>query len=874
MVAIIITILPLGIIQAQTTYSPFHDVPTTHWALPHIVKSEIRGVVSGYGNGVFKPDQTVTQLEAVVMAVRAMGLEKDANDVNQYVDTSALSLPTTWNARGFASVAIKKNLIDTSTFRHDAGASRAWTAQLLIRMIGMQGQLDSLAKTTFKDDNLIPIWAKPSVALAVEKGIISGMANPTGGFDYKPNDAVTRAQLATLISRSDRYMNDVQGQLPLGTIEKIDNNQITIVKKDNTKAVYRITTTSSLYNANYSPITTTQLVVNEPVRFQANAAGDIRYIEIVNRSDYNNLPQATKADAINGSIVQVYPEQKVIIVKQENNTLYTGSIVNDTILRNSAQNRSIVFADLQVGDTLELTVNGSAISTLNVTKAAQSGLLKGLIFAVDIEKGLLTLENSGRFSTYTFDDTVSVEYAAVRFATIRDLKKGDEIEIQIENEKVKKVKLITPFQQTNFSGSIVAVATSDNIVTILTSEATPKAYRVNNNTVFSIPDIVSGGIKDLEIGDQVTVAIDGQFISKISVTNRPTQESVKGQIVLINTTLSMITIELANKELRSYKYDNTLELQIESVSNPRLSDLSEGTYVALRVDKNTIRKITVNNTISGIIEGYDKTRNTVTIKHDGGTTTYTLDTGYDIHIFDINRPVLEDLTRGMEVIITLNQNRIRKIEVNKSITSMVTAVITDWDRLEIEDPTKTGDKVRYYIYDSVKFIIPGITNPKLSDFKVKDAVKIDFVGYDIKQIQVLPTMVGSVVSVDTARNIIDVRSRTENKNVAINNKLEVFSPAEVLMSISNLKANDYVKVITMNDKTKIYQTTAVDVEFYSVTQNRVYYYDSARSFRNMELDRDVQIWKDNTYYLPGDLKQGNQITMYHLNNQIIGIRVK
>ena len=70
--------------------SPFSDVPDSHWALPHIMKMELRGVITGYGNNIFKPDNTVTQLEAATMAVRAMGLQSETERTDLNIDVAII----------------------------------------------------------------------------------------------------------------------------------------------------------------------------------------------------------------------------------------------------------------------------------------------------------------------------------------------------------------------------------------------------------------------------------------------------------------------------------------------------------------------------------------------------------------------------------------------------------------------------------------------------------------------------------------------------------------------------------------------------------------------------------------------------------------
>lgn len=51
----------------------FTDVPASYWANSYIIKAAELGIVGGYQDGSFKPDNTVTYEQAVTMTVRATG---------------------------------------------------------------------------------------------------------------------------------------------------------------------------------------------------------------------------------------------------------------------------------------------------------------------------------------------------------------------------------------------------------------------------------------------------------------------------------------------------------------------------------------------------------------------------------------------------------------------------------------------------------------------------------------------------------------------------------------------------------------------------------------------------------------------------------
>lgn len=62
----------------------FTDVPVGHWANAYVGKAAELGIVSGYGNGIFGPSDTVTYEQAITMIIRFLGYESEAYAAGGY----------------------------------------------------------------------------------------------------------------------------------------------------------------------------------------------------------------------------------------------------------------------------------------------------------------------------------------------------------------------------------------------------------------------------------------------------------------------------------------------------------------------------------------------------------------------------------------------------------------------------------------------------------------------------------------------------------------------------------------------------------------------------------------------------------------------
>lgn len=871
---ICLTLIPFGAF-GQAASSPFTDVPTSHWSLAHVTKMELRDIITGYGNNIFKPENTVSQLEATTMAIRAMGLEREANNIGaSNVNTSIFDLPTTWNAAGYVSVAIEKGLIDTDNFRPNQGASRAWVAQLIIRMVGAETEAQSQASsTTFIDDFAIAANYKKYVALAAEKDIINGVRNNSGAYEFKPNNLVKRAELAAMISRSDRYMQDVEGQLPIATVQSITGQQVEVAKTNGNTDKHFTTSSTHMFNANGNQISTANLKENDLIRYAVNQAGVFTFIEVLDKQHYQEIPTVptVQQNMLQGKIAEHLPEASLIVVRDEEGVLHTHTYINNVTVRDSVTNQTLAITDLAEGDKVQVRLLNGVVTEINLASKATSGISKGKIYALNLETGILTLEQNSRYSSYTISNQVIVEYEGVRFPTVRDLRVGDEVEVTVEEQSVEGIKLLTPYQKETSEGKIVALSSTDRIVTIRTQTDGLKAYDLPIDTEITIQGVNNPSINDLLIDDNITFTVENNKITTMEVKNRVYQNEVRGEVINRDIDRMLLTIEDEQKELKIFKIDDYVFLDLDK-SNPKIDDVRVGMIVNLKLDKNIIKEISTTNKVEGKIEAVDENRNFITINDGSRRTNYNLSDNYvDIWMIDISYPRFRDLKEGQEVILHLEENEVNKIEVKEERHTTITRVREDYNRIEVKHGSSEKE---YRIESNTKITIPGLSNTTIDDLRKDDIVTLKFVGSELKEVIVVPPYYGHISSVDGSRVVLETRADTET--IRINSSLTVKNTSANEMSASNLREHDYVKVVRVGDKYTLTQASVVEGELFSVStsQGRIYFYDSNRSYRNYELGRDVVAWKGSASYLLGDLEQGMKISMYMFDNKVVGIRVK
>ena len=184
----------------QKEYSQkFWDVPKDYWAFFYIAELVDKGVLAGYEDGSFRPENTVTRAEWAKIMVLAAGLPVKDNNVyftdminhwaNTYVNT----------AKDYLAA------YTDGSFKPDQAAVREDVTVSMVKLKGYDvNNVDYSYLNQFTDTNSISNSLKAYVAIAVEKDLIDGFDDNT----FRGQNTLTRAEAATLLWRAFQYGND------------------------------------------------------------------------------------------------------------------------------------------------------------------------------------------------------------------------------------------------------------------------------------------------------------------------------------------------------------------------------------------------------------------------------------------------------------------------------------------------------------------------------------------------------------------------------------------------------------------------------------------------------------------------------------------
>ena len=227
--ALLLTVLPVVLLQAQTsnslststmvttpntfTYSQpntistfdrvqkyrFTDVPSNFWAYESITKMTKEGLMSGYRNGTFKPNDPLSREEAASLFSNMIGDTPSIMLASSFSDITS----DRWSSLAIESVA-RANIISgygDNTYRPEQYMSRQEFAVVADKFLHYQGYRteDPTALDTihFSDQKFIAPWAQSSVR---ELALLGFINYSTKGL-FNPEKYITRGEAAEITYR-------------------------------------------------------------------------------------------------------------------------------------------------------------------------------------------------------------------------------------------------------------------------------------------------------------------------------------------------------------------------------------------------------------------------------------------------------------------------------------------------------------------------------------------------------------------------------------------------------------------------------------------------------------------------------------------------
>ena len=226
-----------------------------HWAEQAITRWENAGVIGGYEDGQFRPDQALTRGELAAMISTIFHLSQTA--ANRYPDLPSGEWFTPYMLRCVAAGILAGTDMGAEPL---AMVTREQAAVIFARAFMIPEETSS--DTGFFDQWQISDWARPFVRTMKNQTMIAGI----GGNLYAPKQPLTRAQAVTILNAAvAQYVDE-------------ENAQITPAQN----GITMITASGTTVNGNADTVLVTPGATNGKITFQNSTVNGELRVEAAN----------------------------------------------------------------------------------------------------------------------------------------------------------------------------------------------------------------------------------------------------------------------------------------------------------------------------------------------------------------------------------------------------------------------------------------------------------------------------------------------------------------------------------------------------------------------------------------------------------------
>lgn len=175
----------------------FTDVNEAHWAYESIAFATKAGWFSGYSDGSFLPNNTITRAEAMKVLTAFLDIETPQAFSSSFTDISG----DEWYAKfveAGKNLAIKE---DNGCFYPNLPMTRENTIFALVKGLQLNISVEYVDQSileVFTDSDMISDDIRPYLTIALQKSLISGYSDGT----IKAKNSLTRAEFASLLYRA------------------------------------------------------------------------------------------------------------------------------------------------------------------------------------------------------------------------------------------------------------------------------------------------------------------------------------------------------------------------------------------------------------------------------------------------------------------------------------------------------------------------------------------------------------------------------------------------------------------------------------------------------------------------------------------------
>lgn len=582
----------ISVSAAKVTFSDVENDPTVSWAKPYISEMAELGYIKGYEDGTFKPNNTITKTEALLLLSRMLGVNDDAYadsvELAQDAYGSMLKKYSTNYSNEIAFLlytgVLKTDDLDTyiSTSNKNTPLKRYEAAVLLTKLLGAEEdvQKNTFVSSSYADTVEIPDSARAYVEYVKGEGIMQGMGTTVSGQPvFSPNTDVTRSQMAKMLCS---LIDVLDRSAETGVIASVDNFNDTFTVTVNSVDVMYNTASNTRFKVDGKDVDLSALKAGMHVKI-THLKGQVSLVE-----NYNVIEDAVIYGLVSSTKETTGSMAITIVDANDSSKKQTYSVSDKVKVRiNDAVD---TFGKIKSTNYVKMTISDGTVTEVEVVSKTTN--VSGTLINLDAsgEYTILTVKGSdGTETDYEVSaDGVSVARNSLD-AKLSSLMQGDSITLRLTYGKVTKITAASTNQETQGTISYITYTTTGTKIGIEISGKVTE-YTVNKSVDVLI-DSSAGSVYDLRPGSDIKIKLQSSEIVKIEAAGTITKSQLVGIVKSTNANYGLMVVEEGNSEYSVFVNGNTKIIDSVTGASIKLKSVEKG------------RTVTVTgSTSSGVLE--------------------------------------------------------------------------------------------------------------------------------------------------------------------------------------------------------------------------------------------------------------------------------
>ncbi len=871
--------------KAASAASIFSDVKPG-WAEKHITKLAMQGILKGGTGkqaGMFSPANKVTRQEAVIIALRFMGVDNEVKIGEPLVFPSDLVIKDDY--KPYIKLAVQKNILlldeEIALVKKDGGkewgsspATREWMAKLLVRAIGKdQSAKDAGGQATaFSDDAQIDAGLKGYVSVAAALGLVNGVT----ATKFDPTASVTREMASTLFSRAQSQIEVAYAGQVTGALVGVEGNKLTLLHSDGVVKNYTLSPTASVYGFGSEQTTDiSSLKLYGEVILIGNSDGTVGFVE--------QTSETAKVKNFEGTLLLVSEAQNKLTVSVDGEPK-TVSYDAQSLTIKDINGQSLTIADLPVNVPVTLGVDvatESKLLSLTVNKAVTNKSGSGTVEAVNVTGLTLQVKDAAGVSdSYPIDSNAVVKHNGTNLS-LDQLVAGDAISYEVKMGSVTAITVTKKVQP-----PIVGT------VNLLDKATKTIQYRVNgklevqelaDNVVVKLEGLSNVTLDDLFQGDTISMTLnDSGKVAVITITSRSV--NFLNAAVVFSADLDndiLIVTDSANKKVPLILTETTrFDLNGTVLTKKDAAKyIIKGKKINVGYTNSNAAYISVVSQYTGTVLENNLTAKTLKLQLENKNEVVLPYPNYfSAEIYGASSTSYLDVRVGDKVTALMDyntQDTVIAVQVRKTVQFELDKVDLSLNRIR----AKRSDGVfeEWSLNTTLLSLVDENDNPiSLNAVNQSNAnlLNVTFNGRTPIKIKVHSVSYGRVTSVNAAANTIELATNagtTVTKTFAA--APNVMRNNAVVGTLSSIKNDDRVEIrVDENDRAVIEIIPGLSHQYSNSSSTTLFVVRPSLNVNNTyDLHPQVYVHQGTKTILLSSMKNGDAITIYVVRGRVVEI---